>query len=122
MKTYTEEQEAKFVEVLREIQREIHHDLLKAAVISKKATPTVEKVLREAVKSKTIDPEKRQQIQNLLDTGDYSREKPQEVAKYTKLIDQFVNRKIREAIKAGRLPPKSHIKFLPSIMKIANEK
>lgn len=118
MKTYTKEQEARFVETLKEIQRSIPPQMIKAATEEQALSPTVEKVMLEAVGTESIDVEKRQKIQNLIDAGTFNKRAIKEVPKAVKAIDNFVNRAINKAIKDGRLPPRSHVKFLPSIKKL----
>jgi len=118
---YTEEQEQEFVKVLRGIQASIPKHLLSAALEVKKISPEVEMVMLEAVKTESIAPEKRQQIQNMLDLGMFSKTKVKENLKYTKMIDEYVTREIKKAQREGKLPPKSKMKYLPSLMKIANE-
>lgn len=121
MKTYTPEQEAKFVAVLREIQRSIPKGLVASALSEKQKTPMVEKVMNEAAETESIAPEKREKIKNLIATGMFSKLDTMEDPKRIKMVDDYVAREINKAIKAGRLPPRSHVKFLPSIMKIRNE-
>lgn len=118
---YTEEQEQGFVTVLRGIQKSIPKHLLESALEVKKSTPEVEMVMLEAVKTESIPLEKRQRIQNLIDLGTFSKTKVKENNKYTKMIDEYVTREIKKAQKAGKLPPKSKMKYLPSLMKIQNE-
>lgn len=118
---YTEEQEQKFVQVLRGIQASIPKNLLASALEERKVTPNVEKVMLEAVATESIDPEKRQKIQNMLDAGLFSKSAVMET-RYSKMVDQYVAREIAKAIKAGKLPSKSKMKYLPSLMKIENDK
>ena len=109
------------MEVLKGIQARIPKELLRSALEEKKLTPNVEMVMNEAVRSESIDPEKRQKIQNMIDTGMFSKSVTQET-KNAKKVDEFVLREINKAIKEGKLPPKSKMKYLPSLMKIENEK
>lgn len=120
-KIYTEADEARINEVLKDIQRRIPAGLKQVAVTTQPLSPTIEKVMREALNSDNINPEKKQQIQNILDSGMITRTVPMENARATKMIENFVNREINKAIKDGRLPPKNHIKYLPSMLKIQNE-
>lgn len=119
---YTEEDENRFNAVLREIQSRIPHDLLKAAIVEKKVTPTIELIMEKALESDIIAPEKKEAIRRLLASGEFSKAAPSEVPKVTKMIDNFVSREINKAIKAGKLPPRSHVKYLPSMLKIQKEK
>lgn len=120
-KVYTEADEARINAVLKEIQASIPEAWKKTVVVSQKISPTVEKVMLEALKSDTIDGEKKKQIQHVLDSGMISKEVPMENKKVSVQIENFVNRQINKAIKEGRLPPKSHIQYLPSMLKITNE-
>lgn len=122
MKKYTEAQEASFVAVLKEIQRSIPETMIQAATSQRKLTPTIEKVMDEALVTETISEDKKAQIRHLADLGVFSKEIVSENDKAVKMIDQYVNREINKAIKAGRLPPRSHVKFLPSIMKLNDQK
>lgn len=114
---YTEEDEKRFNKVLREIQSRIPPMLLKNAIEEKALSPTIELVLNKALESETIDDEKKTHIRNALLSGEFSRKGYAENPKYTKMIDNFVNREINKAQKEGRLPPKSHVKYLPSVIK-----
>ena len=122
MRTYTEEDEKRFNEVLREIQRSVPAEWRKTVVTERKLTPAVEFVFQKALEDDSISPEKKAQIKNILDSGMVSTSAPQEDPKFSKQIDEYVTREINKAVKAGRLPPKSHIKYLPSMLKIQNEK
>ena len=120
MRTYTEADEARYNEVLKNIQRSVPESLRNMVVTKEKLTPNVEMVMRKALEADFISDEKKASIQALLDAGDYSRSKFGQNQKIAKLIDKHVSREINKAIKAGLLPPKSHIKYLPSVIK-ANE-
>lgn len=118
MRTYTVEDEERFNQVLRDIQASVPAAWRRNAVVDMPFTPTIKMVMEKALESDTIDPEKKRQIKNLLDSGQVSKMVSQEDPKYTRQIEQFVNREISKAIKAGRLPPKSHAKYLPSLIKM----
>ncbi len=117
VKTYTPEQEAGFVETLKQIQRSIPQAMIDAAVTQKKLTPTIEKVMNEALVTESISEEKKTEIRHLMDVGTFSKEAVLENEKAVKMIDNFVNRAINKAIKEGRLPPRSHVIMLPSVIK-----
>lgn len=118
MKTYTEADEERFNKVLRGIQSRVPAQWKQMAVTEAPFTPTMKMVFEKALESETIDEEKKRQIRNILESGQLSRTVPSENTKITKLIDNFVNREINKAIKVGLLPPKSHAKYLPSMLKI----
>lgn len=67
-------------------------------------TPTMEFVAKKFIEDGGGTPEEREQVQNLLDTGEFSKKKIVEVPKFVKLIDNFVTREIKKSVKAGRLP------------------
>lgn len=98
--------------VLKEIQASIPKTLLEGITHQEKLTPTIEKVIDEALISPDISEEKKQQLQHLKDAGDFSKEKWREDPKRTKMVDNYVSRKINEAIRKGLLPPRSQIKNL----------
>lgn len=118
---YTEATEKRIHEVLRDIQSRIPKNLLANVIVTRKATPTVEMVVKAALASDTFPEQKKKDLQILLDNGHFSKEKVFENPKYAKMIDNFVLREINKAIKAGKIPPMSHVKYLPSIKKIRKE-
>jgi len=117
LKPYTEEQEARFIEVLKGIQKSVPDSLRRRVLTEQKKTPVVERVLLEATQTESIDIEKRRQIQNLIDAGTFSKVGLKENADVARVIDLHVSREINKAIKEGRLPPKTHLKYLPSVIK-----
>jgi hypothetical protein len=117
MRTYTEEDEKRYGDVLREIQTSVPIEWRKKVVIKKDLTPTVKMVFEKALESETITDEKKSQIRNVLESGELSREVYAEDPVMAKKIDNFVNRRINKAIKDGKLPPKSHVKYLPSVIR-----
>lgn len=118
---YTEDDEKRFTQVLKDIQLSIPKTLLKHAFMEKKMTPVAEKILQEAIQTESIDPEKRKQFQNILDTGQFSKIGKVENTNITKKIDQYVKREMAKAMKDGRLPSKRNMKYLPSLIRLANE-
>lgn len=82
------------------------------------ATPTVEFVMKEAVKTESIPKEKRDQIQALLDSGQFSKKKTIENPRIAKMVDEYVTREIKKSVKAGRLPNKTTLKNLPHMKEI----
>lgn len=118
---YTEEDEKRFNQVLREIQGRIPPSLLKGAISEKEMTPTIKFVMEKALESEVITPEKKEAIKALLEAGEFSKMKLGENNKITKKIDEFVNRETNKAIKAGLLPPRGHVQYLPSMLKIKEQ-
>lgn len=92
--------------VLREIQERIPRLWKERVVSNKKATPTMEKVIGEVLKTGNLTLEKREQLKTLYDSGMFSKVKPVEDPKYAKMIDEFVTREIKKAVKKGLLPKK----------------
>jgi predicted outer membrane protein len=95
--------------VLLEIQRRIPRLLIKNAVSEVKLTPTVEFVVNKALESNTLSKEKKEKLQMLKDSGEFSKMKFKDNIQVQKQINNFVGREINKAIKQGRLPPKSEI-------------
>lgn len=118
--TYTKEDEERFNKVLKEIQSRVPQALIKANLSEKQKTPDVLFVLKKAL-DEDISEEKKEQIRHILDTGYFSQTALKEDPKISKMIDEFVTRETKKAIKAGLLPPFSHIKYLPSMLKFQNE-
>ncbi len=121
MKTYTEQDEERFNKVLREIQGRVPAAWKRLAVTEQPLTPTIKMVMEKALESDKIDEDKKRQIKNILDSGQVSRTEPQENPKYTKQIDNFVSREIAKAIKAGLLPEKRNMKYLPSFLRVKKD-
>ncbi len=90
--------------VFKEIQNGVPEILRKTVVIEVEKTPAMkflaEKMLEEGVGT----PEEREQVKNLLEAGEFSKMKYVENAKVAKMIDNYINREIKKAIKQGRLP------------------
>lgn len=106
---------------LQEIQRSIPACYLKNVVKKKKLSPTVKKVVSEAVKDESINEEKRKEYQLLLDSGELDREEIVENKSVVKKINAWVEKKIAEAVKDGRLPDKEELnKFLYENKKTTN--
>jgi len=95
---------------LRRIQASIPKLLLQQATGEQEFTPTIRMVVDKALEDPNISEEKKQALQVLKDSGDFTRKKVKENTKITKQIDQFVEREIKKSIKAGKLPPRSKIK------------
>lgn len=116
-KIWTEEAISK---KLIEISASIPKNLQKYVVFEIAKTPTMEFVFRKALDSPDISEEKKAQIRILLATGDFSKMKQKEDPKIAKMIDNYVGRKINEAIKKGQLPPRSELKNLPWLKKLTS--
>lgn len=96
-------------EELKKIQATIPACYLKNVIKNKPLTPTIKKVLKEAVKDESINEEKRKEYQLLLDSGDLDQQEVVENKSVVKKINAWVDKKIAEAIKEGRLPDKEEL-------------
>lgn len=95
--------------VLMDIHSRVPESLRKSVVSYEKASPTIEMVMEEAMKSGDITQEKKDQIKVLYDAGEFSKMRVKENPKVAKQIDQFVSREINKAVKAGLLPKKREL-------------
>lgn len=96
--------------VLSEIHQRVPVALRKAVAIEVDASPTVLMVMQQAVGMESIAPEKREQIQKLIDAGEFSKKKVVEDPKIAKMIDEFIAREIKKEVKKGNLPTKKILK------------
>jgi Tfp pilus assembly pilus retraction ATPase PilT len=96
--------------VLAEIHDKVPESLRKNVVREVKATPTIEMVMQQALTMESIPDEKKAQIKQLLDAGEFSKVRVKEDPKIAKLIDQFISREINKAVKEGRLPSKATLR------------
>lgn len=97
---------------LREINSSIPETLRKHVIKEVKKSPVVEMVIQKAIEDPSIPEAKRTALKNLYENGDFSKTVIREDPRIAKQIDNYVNRKIREAIKNGELPSKSKLKEL----------
>ena len=97
---------------LKKIQESVPRSYYKNLFIKRKISPDVEKAFQLAVKDTSISEEKRRQFQVLLDSGELSREEEVENEIAANKINKWVDKKIAESIKAGRLPDKEELKKL----------
>ena len=94
---------------LMRIQQTIPACYLKNVLKNKKLSPTVKKVVSEAVKDESIDESKRKEYQLLLDSGELDKTELIENKSVVKKINAWVDKKIAESIKDGRLPNKEEL-------------
>lgn len=97
--------------VLKQIQASIPQKLLDNIFIKKPVTPTIKQVAELAL-NENISEKKKQQIKDLLESGDLDRTTLEEDPITVKKIDAFVQRKIAQAVKEKRLPTKKQFKRL----------
>lgn len=95
--------------VLREINSRIPILLKRNAYSIESLTPTIMKVMEEALKSDNISKEKKEEIQRLTDAGYFKKEKITENPKYVKMINDWTTREIKKAVQKGLLPNKKQL-------------
>jgi hypothetical protein len=98
--------------VLKEIQSRVPKEFLKGVVTERPLTPVMEKVVDDALASPDFPEAKKLRLQHLKDAGEFNKKTYYQSPKYAKMIDNFVNREINKAVKAGRLPNKKQLKTL----------
>lgn len=90
--------------VLSEIGQRIPQTLRDNLIEKVKSTPTIEKVVDEALKKKDLRPELREKLQTLKDSGEFSRVRERINPTVQRIYDQFINREIAKEVRRGRLP------------------
>lgn len=95
--------------VLQDINSRIPKTLKKYAYERIPLTPTIEKVMEEALKSENISQETKDEVLRLKAQGFFNREKIRENPKIVKMIDNWTKRELEKAVKAGRLPDKKQL-------------
>lgn len=98
--------------VLREINSRIPPLLKKNAYTIESLTPTIMKVMEEALKSDNISAEKKEEVKRLTEQGYFKKEKITENPRYVKMINEWTTREIKKAVKQGRLPNKAQLSEL----------
>lgn len=114
-KIWTEEE---IVKKLSEISASLPENLRRNVVREVKMTPTMEKIVLEAINTESIPKEKRESLKALYDNGDFSRTKPVENKRIAAMIDNYYGRKINEAVKKGELPSKSELMKMPHMIRL----
>lgn len=94
---------------LQKIQSSIPACYTKNVVKEKPVTPTIKKVVELAMKENLPD-WKKERLQTILDSGELDATAPTENPRIVKQINAWVDKKIKEAIKAKRLPSKRQLK------------
>lgn len=103
--------------VLQDIQNRIPSALKRNVFIEKPKTPTMAFVVDKILEEKAGSDEDRARLQVLKDAGEFDKKMVVENTKIVKLIDQFVTREIKKAVKEGRLP-KDGTAFLPKLKEL----
>lgn len=114
-KKWTEDEVSK---ELAKINASIPDLLKKNVAYETPATPTMEFIIKKALEDPDFPEDKKAKIRVLLENGDFSKKRVIENAEVTRKIDNMIGRKINQAIKAGKLPPRSEIKNLPWYQKL----
>lgn len=94
-------------DVLTKIQASVPKEWRDKLFYTEKKTPTIEFVMNEVIEKGLVPPEKIEQLKTLRDTGEFSKTIQKTDPRYEKMIDDYVTRKIAQAIKKGQLPPKT---------------
>ena len=94
---------------LQRIQGTIPACYMKNIVKDKPATPTIKRVAELAL-DEDIPEAKKEKLRTILDSGDLDAVQPTENPKLAKKINAWVDKKIKESIKAKRLPSKKQLK------------
>lgn len=95
--------------VLREINANIPPLLKKNAYSETSLTPTIEKVMEEALLSENISQEKKDEVKRLKEQGYFKRKKITENPKYVKMINDWTTQQLKKAVREGRLPTKAQL-------------
>lgn len=103
--------------VLQDIQNRIPASLKKNVFVEKPKTPTMAFVVDKILEEKAGSEEDRARLQTLKDAGEFNKTIVVENTKIVKLIDQFITREIKKAVKEGRLP-KDGSKLLPKLKEL----
>lgn len=99
--------------ILSEIQQSVPKEWYGKLFREQKKTPTAEFVAKKVLKQKDLDPKKREEIELLIKTGEFSKTERVLDEKMAQKIDKFVERKIQYAIRRGLLPKKEELENLP---------
>lgn len=94
---------------LREINSRIPPLLKKHAYTEELLTPTIGRVMDEALLLASISDEKKAEVRRLKEEGYFGRKRITENPKYVKMIDNWMTREIKKAVAAGRLPTKAQL-------------
>lgn len=106
--------EAQIFDELSKIQRSVPQELQKQLFKQVLKTPTAEFVVKKALKRKDLDPKKREELEILLRTGEFSKTEPVLDEKIVKKIDKYFNKQLDIAVAQGRLPNKKELTKLLS--------
>jgi uncharacterized membrane-anchored protein YjiN (DUF445 family) len=103
---------------IQRIQRGIPKELTDNLMRKIKVSPTISKVLREAVQSPEMDDKKREMMQNFIDTGAVDQTEMVENQTTVKKIKEYLDKEFAKSVLAGRLPEPKNEKVLKKYRKI----
>jgi uncharacterized membrane-anchored protein YjiN (DUF445 family) len=103
---------------IQRIQRGIPKELTDNLMRKIKVSPTISKVLREAVQSPEMDDKKREMMQNFIDTGAVDQTEMVENQTTVKKIKEYLDQEFAKSVLAGRLPEPKNEKVLKKYRKI----
>jgi len=107
--------------VIARIQNSMPKEWLNNITHKEKATPVVDEIIDKALADPDVSQETKDNFKLLKDSGYLNREKDVENTKYTKLIDDYVDRELKKAIARGELPKKAKItKNIKRLTKLKN--
>lgn len=107
--------EESIANTIKEIYARVPKEWRENAVITTPLTPTMEKVVDDALNDRRFPKEKKEALQALKDNGYFTKQKYTENTPIVKKIDNFVNREIKKAVKEGKLPNKKKLAELKEI-------
>jgi len=106
---------------LQRIQKLIPESMTKRLLIKRKVSPTIAKVVREAMKSEEMSDEKKEQFQHLIDAGMLDKTEDVENKTAVKEIEKFLEVEIAKSVIAGRLTSPKDEKVLAKYKKICRK-
>jgi hypothetical protein len=95
------------LKVLKDIQDSVPKEWREKLITVEDKTPTMKFVVNEAIDKKLVKDELVEKLRVLRDNGEFDKKKEVVNPKLAKLIDQWVDRRIKKAIKNGQLPPRA---------------
>lgn len=119
MKNFTRENVHK---ILQAISASVPDRMRKAAYKETILTPVIKMVMEKALESPDVSEGKKEEVKALMEQGYFDRKKIVENKRISVAIDNFVNRKIKEAVKKGLLPTRKQLKELEIIWQKEEQK
>lgn len=94
---------------LSRIQQSIPKALIENVVSETHLTPTIKDVIDKAIEDPDFPAQKKEQIIKLKEAGYFDKTVVRQNDKIAKMIDDFVARETRKAVRAGKLPTKKEL-------------